>query len=177
MQTSNVTDNVNTFIVATGGTETTCGDFKIHTFTGPGTFCVSNSGNPLGSTTVDYLVVAGGGSGAMRGGGGGAGGYRESSGAASGSYTISPLGSGVSALPVTTQGYPIVVGGGGASVGPSPNADGNNGNNSSFSTITSTAGGFGGGYGLPPSKVGGPGGSGGGAPSNDNGILAPPPVP
>jgi hypothetical protein len=30
-----------TFIVATGGTETTSGDFKIHTFTGPGTFTVS----------------------------------------------------------------------------------------------------------------------------------------
>ena len=26
------------FIAATGGTVTTCGDFKIHTFTGPGTF-------------------------------------------------------------------------------------------------------------------------------------------
>ena len=26
---------------ATGGTITTCGNFKIHTFTGPGTFCVS----------------------------------------------------------------------------------------------------------------------------------------
>ena len=43
---------------ATGGTITTCGDYKIHTFTGPGTFCVSLSGNPAGSTTVDYLVVA-----------------------------------------------------------------------------------------------------------------------
>jgi hypothetical protein len=50
----------NSFILATGGTETTCGDFKIHTFTGPGTFCVSAVGNPAGSTTVDYLVVAGG---------------------------------------------------------------------------------------------------------------------
>ena len=30
------------FISATGGnTVTTSGDFKIHTFTGPGTFCVS----------------------------------------------------------------------------------------------------------------------------------------
>ena len=28
------------FITATGGTITTCGDFKIHTFTGPGTFTV-----------------------------------------------------------------------------------------------------------------------------------------
>src|SRR5210317_2574330 len=81
------------FITATGGTETTCGDFKIHTFTGPGTFCVSSVGNPIGSTTVDYLVVAGGaGGGSDYGGGGGAGGYRESSGAASGCYTTSPLG-------------------------------------------------------------------------------------
>ena len=33
------------FIVATGGTITTCGNFKIHTFTGPGTFTVSSVGN------------------------------------------------------------------------------------------------------------------------------------
>ena len=33
-----------TFITATGGTITTCGDYKIHTFTGPGTFCVSCAG-------------------------------------------------------------------------------------------------------------------------------------
>jgi hypothetical protein len=37
--TSNVTGNA--FIQATGGTVTTCGDCKIHTFTSPGTFCVS----------------------------------------------------------------------------------------------------------------------------------------
>ena len=43
---------------------TTCGDYKIHTFTGPGTFSVSCAGNPAGSNTVDYLVVAGGGGGA-----------------------------------------------------------------------------------------------------------------
>ena len=29
-----------TFVTATGGTITTCGNFKIHTFTGPGTFQV-----------------------------------------------------------------------------------------------------------------------------------------
>jgi hypothetical protein len=36
-------DNVtgNPFIEATGGTITTCGNYKIHTFTSPGTFCVS----------------------------------------------------------------------------------------------------------------------------------------
>ena len=33
------------FVTATGGTITTDGDFKIHTFTGPGTFCVSCAGS------------------------------------------------------------------------------------------------------------------------------------
>jgi hypothetical protein len=32
-------------------------------FTGPGTFTVCSVGNPAGSNTVDYLVVAGGGGG------------------------------------------------------------------------------------------------------------------
>ena len=43
--TSNVRGN--SFVTATGGTITTCGNYKIHTFTGPGTFTVSNlvSGN------------------------------------------------------------------------------------------------------------------------------------
>ena len=49
-----------TFIGATGGTVTTSGDFKIHSFTGDGCFVVSSVGNPIGSTSVDYLVVAGG---------------------------------------------------------------------------------------------------------------------
>ena len=136
-----------TFITATGGTITTSGDFKIHTFTGPGTFTVCSVGNPSGSNTVDYMVVAGGGGGAQsRGGGGGAGGYRESSGAASGCYTASPLGSGVSALPVSAQGYPITVGGGGAggdfsATPPSVNGMGTTGSASSFSTISSAGGG------------------------------------
>jgi hypothetical protein len=80
-----------TYITATGGTETNspCGDYKIHTFTSDGTFCVSAGGGPL--AVVDYLVVAGGGSGAEGcGGGGGAGGFRESYCATtSGCYTAS----------------------------------------------------------------------------------------
>jgi hypothetical protein len=52
-----------TFIAATGGTILTCGDFKIHTFTGPGTFTVTNAGQPTGSNSVEYMVVAGGGGG------------------------------------------------------------------------------------------------------------------
>ena len=58
--TANTTDILNPFIVATGGTITTCGDFKIHTFTGPGTFTVTNAGAPSGSDTVSYVVAAGG---------------------------------------------------------------------------------------------------------------------
>ena len=94
------------FVAATGGTITTCGNYKIHTFTGPGTFTVCSVGNACGSNSVDYLVVAGGGggTGGNTAGGGGAGGFRESSGAASGCYSASPLGACVSALPVTVTG-------------------------------------------------------------------------
>ena len=162
------------YVTASGGTETTSGDFKIHTFTGPGTFTVSCAGNPSGSNTVDYLVIAGGaaggghgGDGATVGGGGGAGGYRESSGTASGSYTVSPLGSGVSALSVTATGFPITVGAGGTSGFPGNCATGAKGSNSIFSTITSTGGGAGNGAGMTCTAKGngGSGGGGRGSPS------------
>jgi len=149
------------FVTATGGTPcagaVVCTDYKQHTFTAPGAFCVSCAGNACGSNTVDYLVVAGGGGGgAYYGGGGGGGGYRESSGTASGSYNISPLGACVAALPVSASCYPITVGGGGA--GASTPGIGTAGNPSIFSTITSTAGGYGGGL----TTAAGAGGSGGG---------------
>ena len=156
------------FVAATGGTVTTvCTNFKVHTFTGPGTFCVSSAGNAAGSNTIDYLVVAGGGGGgdgagssSNAGGGGGAGGYRESSGTASGSYTVSPLGSGVSALPVTATGFPITIGAGGATNNP--------GSNTVFtgSTTITSAGGGEGGSGSGASITGCAGGSGGGANTN-----------
>ena len=136
------------FIAATGGTVTTvCTNFKVHTFTGPGTFCVSNTGNAAGSNTVSYVVVAGGGSGGKsdRVGGGGAGGYRESK-ASSDSYTASPLNATSGSffnLPATAGGTPVTVGGGGASQ-TSPTAKGNDGSNSIFSTVTSAGGGGGG---------------------------------
>jgi hypothetical protein len=152
------------FIVATGGTITCCGDYKIHTFTGPGTFTVTCAGNAAGSNTVDYMVVAGGsGGGKNQGGGGGAGGFRESSGAASGCYTTSPLGNCVSALPVSVQGYSIAVGGGGAG-SVCQGVRGADGGSSTFSTITSTGGGGGAseGVGFPGIENGNPGGSGGG---------------
>ena len=162
-----------------------CANTKIATFTGPGTFCVSNAGTPAGSTTIDYLVVAGGGAGgtgasipdSYGSGGGGAGGYRESSGAASGCYTASPLGACVSALPVSVQGYPITVGGGGTTqtyTGPSIPAPTSamNGANSVFSTITAAGGGGAGtGYNLVDNsgRDGGAGGGGGGV--NTTGTL------
>ena len=164
-----------TFITATGGTITTDSNYKVHTFTGPGTFTVCSVGNPCGSTTVDYMVVAGGGgSGATYGAAGGAGGFRE--GYNPGSYTASPLAT--TSLPVTATGYPIVVGGGGAAGPPGVANTGTNGANSSFSTITSTGGGGGSG-GYPCATNALPGGSGGGAggyPSTTGGTGNTPPV-
>ena len=153
-------DNVPPYIQATGGTITTSGDFKIHSFTGDGTFAVSSAPTPA-NNNVDYLVIAGGGSGGRaHGGGGGAGGYRESSGAASGCYTRSPLGACVAALPVTATSYPVTVGGGGAAPTTSPDFKGARGSNSVFSTITSTGGGNGSTESTTNST--GAGGSGGG---------------
>ena len=145
------------FVAATGGTVTTCGDFKTHVFTGPGTFCVSCAGGDPGSNSVEYIVVAGGGSGGGdRGGGGGAGGLRNN--------FPSPSTAGLS---VSAQAYPITVGGGGSGVG--DNTRGNSGSNSIFSSITSAAGGGGGtitGSGGGPTAPGLNGGSGGGAAMN-----------
>jgi len=149
------------YVTATGGTITTvCTNFKVHTFTGPGTFTVCSTGNSAGSNSVDYMVVAGGGGGGKcRSGGGGAGGYRESPGSVS-SYTASPLGaSPATAITVTAQGYPIVVGGGGPG-STSNSVPGVNGVNSSALGITSAGGG--GGNSDGGASPDGPGGSGGG---------------
>ena len=176
-----ITENA-VFISATGGTVTTCGDFKIHTFTGPGTFCISAGAGPVAN--LDYVVVAGGGGGGGStspgggGAGGGAGGYRESHCAStSGSYTASPLAT-PSSLPVSPGAIPVTVGGGGTGKGPGAFVNGF-GSNSIFSTITSTGGGDGGMNNSPGQTrasptttsdgassnstfVGGAGGSGGG---------------
>ena len=148
------------FVAATGGTITTvCTNFKVHTFTGPGTFQVTNA---TPGSSVDYLVLAGGGGGgsSCAGGGGGAGGYRESrSEPVSGCWAASPLVTPTS-LPVSIQSYPITVGGGGPGGNASPTrGPGTDGSNSIFSTITSTGGGGGGG-GCTPGRAGGSGGGG-----------------
>ena len=145
-----VDGNVNTFaqygqtftaISATGGTETTVGDWKIHTFTSGGTFTVSNAGS---NPEVEYLIVAGGGGGAYAAssvsGGGGAGGM------------LSGLAT------VTATNYTITVGSGGSGATASTNPT--SGGNSSAFSVTATGGGRG-----PTSTNlnGGAGGSGGGA--------------
>ena len=172
---SNVADlQSKEYVAATGGTVTTSGDFKVHTFTGDSNFVVSAVGNAVGSNSVAYLVAAGGGgAGASSspgggGGGGGGGGFRE--GKPSGDpYSASPLVA-PDGIAVSVQTYPITVGGGGtAAQGPRNNPPGGqqatNGSNSVFSTITSAGGGFGGinNDPSPTQRAGGPGGSGGGS--------------
>ena len=156
--TSNIQGNPN--LVATGGTITICGNYKIHTFTGPGTFTVCQVSTTAADNTVSYLVIAGGaGAGNNPGsyaGGGGAGGFREYKGPAD-CYTASPLNGnpGGTAVTVTATAYPITVGAGGSG--------NNNGSNSIFSTITSAGGGKGALISVPaPEKPASAGGSGGG---------------
>ena len=156
--TSNVRGNPN--LIATGGTVTTSGDCKIHTFTGPGTFSVSNTSVTAANNIVSYLVVAGGGGGGHDdGGAGGAGGFREYKGPAT-PYTASPLNGNPcgTAVTLTATSYPITVGGGGAGAVPGSNCTACTGSNSIFSTITSAGGGFG-----SRNTTAGPGGSGGGS--------------
>jgi len=165
---SNDIVNKQKFVSATGGTETTvCTNFKVHTFTGPGSFNINCAGNVQGSNSVDYMVVAGGG-GSGVGAGAGAGGFRESPGTASGCYTVSPLGVAPAvALPLAgTSSFSIVVGGGGAASSAGVPEPGAPGSLSTFSTITSAGGGQGNDYG----PAGTAGGSGGGVSSAGPGV-------
>jgi len=179
------------FTAATGGTVTTSGDYKIHTFTGDGCFVVSSVGNsPItptgGPDGVDYLVVAGGGGGGGFGtyqfprgaGGGGAGGVRLSATTFCNTGPSSPRSACVSALTITTTTYPVTVGAGGSagpSAGPGTGPAGPGGS-SIFSTITSAGGGGASPHcGTPFQGI--PGGSGGaGANTATGGTGNTPPV-
>lgn len=115
---------------------------------------------PAGVSSVDYLVVAGGGSGGSSAGspntgsgGGGAGGMKVNTG-----LSVTP-----------GNAYTVTVGAGGTGV---TNADGNNGNNSVFSSVTATAGGGGGSWrGGGTGNVGKNGGSGGGGSGGGSSIA------
>ncbi len=139
-----------------GGTLSTSGGYRIHTFNSSGTFT-----NTIASLSVEYLVIAGGGGGGYDyGGGGGAGGYRTSvSGATSGRNS-----SAESVVSLSTGNKTMTVGAGGG--------QGANGNNSVFdsggSAQTTSAGG-GAGKGETNGGNGGSGGCGGGGAYNSNG--------
>lgn len=113
---------------ATGGTVTTVGNLKVHTFASSGNFVVTKAG------LVRYLLVGGGGgSGSIHGGGGGAGGAVVDS--IGYSYIVSP------------GTYTVLVGAGGTTIGSGSGKDGNFGGVSSFGGNVAPGGGGGGGDG------------------------------
>jgi len=149
-----------------GGSITTSGSFRIHTFTSSGTFV-----NTIPNNSVEYVVIAGGGAGGNTenfstsgASGGGAGGYRSSvSGESSGGG-----GSAEAAQTLSAASFSVTIGAGASAQ--SSHAKGGEGNNSQFAgatTITSTGGGGGGGG---SSSGGGNGGSGGGGGYNGGGV-------
>jgi hypothetical protein len=127
--------------VATGGTITDVGGYRVHVFTSSGVFTA------LQGLAVDVLVVGGGGAGGMHtttnanGGGGGGG-------------VVSQAGQAVAAGSIT-----VTVGAGGAGVGAGSRV-GPNGQNSAFGALVAIGGGGGGSTGAGPGQNGGSGGGG-----------------
>lgn len=126
-----------------------------------GAISMQNLQGKSNTLTVQYLVIAGGGSGGQGidrnhgGGGGGAGGYRCSvPGELSGqNYSAEAQ------LTLAKGAYTVTVGAGASVNG--FGGTGNQGGNSVFATITSTGGGRGGSYFAGGPTVGGSGGGGG----------------
>ena len=136
---------------ATGGTESTSGGYRYHTFNSTNNFSVTK-----GSIEVEYLIVAGGGGGGSGGssgsgprGGGGAGGM-------------------ITGTATVTEGntYVCTVGSGGAGGGTGGENHGSQGVGSSIVggglNLTTVGGGYGAAY-ITNQLVGGNGGSGGGS--------------
>jgi len=190
VQNAEDTEVAAAFITATGGTITTVngGACKVHTFTGPGTFCVSALSDTAANNEISYMIVGGGGGsggayspggGPGGTGGGGAGGFREVKTPIT-PYTASPLdgyGTPANRVTVTATAFPIVVGSGGA--GSTGFGCGTVGVNSTAFSKTSAGGGFGGksGPGSSPNAgsaagAGGSGGGGGGGPGGGGALGA-----
>gem|GEM_PF-6649790 len=125
-------------VMATGGTVSDVGGYRIHSFTASDNFTVTSGGY------VEYLIVAGGGGGQSNtntgtntgGGGGGGGGYV------------------IGGSLVSVGGYPVIVGGGGTNAA---DISAQGGNSSAFSQVA-----IGGGRGANRNLPGISGGSGGG---------------
>ena len=168
-----------TFISASGGSESTDGDFKVHVFgsTGPMTFSVSQIASGSAPNNVEYLVIAGGGGGGSHiGGGGGAGGVISNH-PSMPSPRRQPVPSG--GLPATGN-YAISIGGGGAGAathGQHPPETGSKGTPTTLNGLAGgnleAEGGGGGGAGFSEGQ-GGDVGSGGGAGHVNNSSLPAP---
>ena len=127
-------------LTATGGTITDYAGYKVHTFSGNGTFEIT-----AGSGEIDVLIVAGGGGGGSEhAGGGGAGGLIEM-----------PL------QEVGVASYAIVIGAGGGTQ--------TAGDDTTGFGQTCSGGGLGGRYTSPAPSTGGCGGGGGGVPQSGAG--------
>lgn len=138
-QTSQLTCGLSSTAI-TGGTVTTSGGYRIHSFTTMGSSTLSIPSGLSGN--VEALVVAGGGGGGCRhAGGGGAGGVLYN-----GAVSVS-------------GNQTVVVGAGGSG---STGGVGTNGGNSQFGSLTAIGGGYGSTNGGPASS----GGSGGGGSNN-----------
>jgi hypothetical protein len=133
----------------TGGTITTYGSYRVHTFTSSGSITFYSGFTP----NIEYLAVAGGGG---AGGGSSTGGYTGGGGGGAGG-----LSSGTSST--NTESYTVTIGAGGA--GGAISGSGTTGQNTVFGSVT-VLGGGGGGSGGPETssnRIGKNGGSGGGS--------------
>jgi len=138
-----------TSITATGGTITTFGNYKVHTFNSSGTSFTITSG----SGNLEVLVIGGGG-----GGGGSNPSYSTSGGGGGGGLVYNPFFVG------NPGAYSVTVGAGGTA---GNSSSGGTGGSSSFSTITAAGGA---GAALGPAGDNGLGGaSGGGTGKGANG--------
>jgi len=178
VNSSSITFGILSGISATGGTSTTSGAYRYHTFTGSGSFQVTNF--PAGSY-VDVLVVAGGGAGGNDlAGGGGAGGviYRANWAIGTGSTTVTVGGGGNDGSVAGSDSSfgPMTGFGGGRGANWNPQDSGKNGGSggggggrawTSPGSATQTSNNGGTGYGNAGgsgnSNSNGPGGGGGGA--------------
>lgn len=148
MSVTRLREGLPPLIVATGGDEVyeiLVRDrtiYRVHKFTASGNFVVTAGGGP-----IEALLVAGG-------GGSGGSSYREAGGGGGGGLIHT------TALTVTAQTYPIVVGLGGA--GGSGVNDGFQGGNSTAFGLTAVGGGRGARDNVNETRNGGNGGSGGG---------------
>ena len=158
------------FISATGGTITTSGNYKYHTFTSSGTFSVSVA--PTGKF-IDFIVVAGGGGSDPLGAGGGAGGVVEklAQSLSTGSFAVT-VGTGgafnTSGGNSTFKGETAIGGGAGNASGVGLGGGSGGGGTSGGAALQPTS--ASGGYGYAGSNFAG-GGAGGPATGNDSGTF------